>query len=174
MWASTSAARRCGWTPASPSALRGSGRAELEANRFVWRDLPVQITYPSREELAHMTYRSKKEIEGQVRIVTIPGADACACCGTHTASHRPGGSDQDSRRRALQGRHAAGSGLRRPGPGRSPGHAGAARAPSWPSSAPSPPRLPTPSAGCTTNFTRPQVCPVRACAASSLRPWPGR
>ena len=69
--------------PISPEGLR---QAEIEANRFVWRDLPVQITYPSREELAHMTYRSKKEIEGQVRIVTIPGADACACCGTHTAT----------------------------------------------------------------------------------------
>ena len=27
--------------------------------------------------------RSKKEIEGQVRLVEIPGADCCACCGTH-------------------------------------------------------------------------------------------
>ena len=69
--------------PISPEGLK---QAELEANRFVWQDLPVQITYPSREELAHMTYRSKKEIEGQVRIVTIPGADVCACCGTHTAT----------------------------------------------------------------------------------------
>ncbi len=69
--------------PISPEGLK---QAELEANRFVWQDLPVQITYPSREELAHMTYRSKKEIEGQVRIVTIPGADICACCGTHTAT----------------------------------------------------------------------------------------
>ena len=48
--------------------------------------MPVLITYPTREELARMTYRSKKEIEGQVRIVTIPGADVCACCGTHTAA----------------------------------------------------------------------------------------
>ena len=69
--------------PISPEGLR---QAEAEANRFVWRDLPVQISYPSRGELAHMTYRSKKEIEGQVRIVTIPGADVCACCGTHTAT----------------------------------------------------------------------------------------
>ena len=38
------------------------------------------------EELAALTYRSKKEIAGQVRIVTIPGADVCACCGTHTAA----------------------------------------------------------------------------------------
>ena len=42
------------------------------------------ISYPTREELAALVYRSKKEIEGQVRIVTIPGADVCACCGTHT------------------------------------------------------------------------------------------
>ena len=30
-----------------------------------------------------MTYRSKKALEGTVRIVTIEGADTCACCGTH-------------------------------------------------------------------------------------------
>ena len=41
---------------------------------------------PHPEELAALTYRSKKRIAGQVRIVTIPGADVCACCGTHTAA----------------------------------------------------------------------------------------
>ena len=69
--------------PISPEGLL---QAETEANRFVWRDLPVQVSYPSPAELAHMTYRSKKEIAGQVRMVTIPGADVCACCGTHVAS----------------------------------------------------------------------------------------
>lgn len=59
--------------------------AETAANRIIWENVPVNITYPTREELAALTYRSKKEIEGQVRIVTIPGADVCACCGTHTA-----------------------------------------------------------------------------------------
>ena len=59
-------------------------QAELAANRIVWQDVPVLISYPTREELAALVYRSKKEIEGQVRIVTIPGADVCACCGTHT------------------------------------------------------------------------------------------
>ena len=62
----------------------GLRAAELEANRIVWQDVPVVITYPTPQELAALTYRSKKEIEGQVRIVTIPGADVCACCGTHT------------------------------------------------------------------------------------------
>ena len=30
-----------------------------------------------------MNYRSKIEIEGQVRIVVIPGYDTCACCAPH-------------------------------------------------------------------------------------------
>ena len=69
-----------------PISAEGLREAELAANRIIWQNVPVLITYPTREELARMTYRSKKEIEGQVRIVTIPGADVCACCGTHTAA----------------------------------------------------------------------------------------
>ena len=69
-----------------PISAEGLREAELAANRIVWQNVPVVITYPTREELAQLTYRSKKEIEGQVRIVTIPGADVCACCGTHTAT----------------------------------------------------------------------------------------
>lgn len=59
---------------------------EAEANRYVYEDVPVEITYPSREELEHIPYRSKKELTGQVRIVEFPGADCCACCGTHVRS----------------------------------------------------------------------------------------
>ena len=69
-----------------PISAEGLREAELAANRIVWQNVPVLITYPTCEELTRMTYRSKKEIEGQVRIVTIPGADVCACCGTHTAA----------------------------------------------------------------------------------------
>ena len=57
--------------------------AEEEANRAIWADTPVEITYPSPEELEQLDYRSKKALTGQVRIVTFPGADCCACCGTH-------------------------------------------------------------------------------------------
>ncbi len=56
---------------------------ELAANQAVFQNLEVGITYPSREELASMEYRSKIEIEGQVRIITIPGYDVCACCAPH-------------------------------------------------------------------------------------------
>ena len=61
---------------------------ELEeaANQYLWQDRPVEITYPAPEELEKLDYRSKKELTGRVRIVTFPGADCCACCGTHVAS----------------------------------------------------------------------------------------
>lgn len=56
---------------------------ELEANEAVVKNLPILITYPSREELEQLEYRSKKELTGQVRIVEIPGYDVCACCAPH-------------------------------------------------------------------------------------------
>ncbi len=58
---------------------------ELEANRAVWRDVAVNSLLPAPEELAHMEYRSKKELSGRVRIVEIPGVDMCACCAPHVA-----------------------------------------------------------------------------------------
>ena len=57
--------------------------AELEANRAVWRNLPINSLLPSAGELEHMAYRSKKELSGQVRIVEIPDVDMCACCAPH-------------------------------------------------------------------------------------------
>ncbi|NCB93080.1 MAG: alanyl-tRNA editing protein [Clostridia bacterium] len=56
---------------------------ELEANRYVWENHPLDISWPTEEELAVLPYRSKKELSGDVRIVTWPGADICACCGVH-------------------------------------------------------------------------------------------
>lgn len=56
---------------------------ELAANRAVFENLKIQVTYPAKEELAQMEYRSKIEIDGQVRIVTVPGYDVCACCAPH-------------------------------------------------------------------------------------------
>ena len=58
-------------------------RIEERANRYIWENHPISITYPSREELKNIDYRSKKELTGQVRITSFPGADCCACCGTH-------------------------------------------------------------------------------------------
>lgn len=57
--------------------------AERAANETIWADRPVETAYPSPEDLSALHYRSKKELAGRVRIVTFPGADCCACCGTH-------------------------------------------------------------------------------------------
>lgn len=57
--------------------------AERRANDYIYADIPIEITFPSREALQTIDYRSKKELTGQVRIVRFPGADCCACCGTH-------------------------------------------------------------------------------------------
>lgn len=56
---------------------------EQRANQAIWADLPVKAWIPDKEELAATDYRSKKAIEGDVRLVQIPEIDTCACCGTH-------------------------------------------------------------------------------------------
>ena len=58
---------------------------ELErlANEAVYKNLEISVSYPVNEELEHMHYRSKKEILGRIRIVTIAGVDVCACCAPH-------------------------------------------------------------------------------------------
>ena len=58
---------------------------EAQANRYLWEDHPVDIQLRRGAELDALEYRSKKALEGDVRIVTFPGADCCACCGTHVA-----------------------------------------------------------------------------------------
>ena len=58
---------------------------ETEVNQRIWLDDAVKCWYPSPEELKEIPYRSKKELTGKVRIVEFPGADICACCGTHVA-----------------------------------------------------------------------------------------
>lgn len=56
---------------------------EEKVNQAIIENIPVEVSYPSKEELKELDYRSKIEIEGQVRIVTIPGYDVCACCAPH-------------------------------------------------------------------------------------------
>ena len=56
---------------------------EEKANRYLWENHPFVVTYPTAEELEVLEYRSKKALTGQVRIASFPGADTCACCGTH-------------------------------------------------------------------------------------------
>ena len=56
---------------------------EAQANQYIYKDHPIEIQLHREVELDAIDYRSKKPLEGDVRIVTFPGADCCACCGTH-------------------------------------------------------------------------------------------
>lgn len=64
----------------SPEQLK---ELESKANDYIWENHPIKITYPTEVELKTLDYRSKKELSGEVRVVSFPDADCCACCGTH-------------------------------------------------------------------------------------------
>lgn len=53
-------------------------------NEYVWADQAVETGFP--ENVKELEYRSKKELQGEIRIVRTGAADICACCGTHTAT----------------------------------------------------------------------------------------
>ena len=56
---------------------------EIKANQAVYENVAFDITFPDKQTLASLDYRSKKELSGDVRIVTLPGYDICACCAPH-------------------------------------------------------------------------------------------
>ena len=56
---------------------------EYEANQVVAEKREIRAYFPEAEELEKIPYRSKKELQGKVRIVEIPNCDICACCAPH-------------------------------------------------------------------------------------------
>ena len=56
---------------------------ELKVNRAIWENVPVICEFPDKQTLKSLNYRSKKELSGDVRIVTVKGYDVCACCAPH-------------------------------------------------------------------------------------------
>lgn len=56
---------------------------ECAVNEAIVQNIEIKVSFPSQEELKELEYRSKIEIEGQVRIVEVPGYDCCACCAPH-------------------------------------------------------------------------------------------
>ena len=73
--------------------------SELESavNAVIRRNLPVEEKYVeeqyiekykiekqnSKEQEDKPEFRQKKALSGAIRVVSIPGVDSCACCGTH-------------------------------------------------------------------------------------------
>lgn len=58
---------------------------EKVVNRAVWENVEVFAEYPDPATLPDLDYRSKLELTEDVRLVTIPGYDVCACCAPHVA-----------------------------------------------------------------------------------------
>ena len=62
---------------------------EYKANAVIYDNLPITDSYPSKEELPSISYRSKIDIQGQVRLITVGNPDnpldVCACCAPHVA-----------------------------------------------------------------------------------------
>ena len=56
---------------------------ELAGNRAVWANTSITAAYPDPDVLPDLSYRSKLDLTENVRIVTIEGVDACACCAPH-------------------------------------------------------------------------------------------
>ena len=56
---------------------------ERRVNQAIWTNLSVQEIFCTPCEIGKYEYRSKIEIAGITRIVSIEGYDMCACCGMH-------------------------------------------------------------------------------------------
>lgn len=59
---------------------------EFLANKVIWQNKKIKTYYPSKDELSKLSYRQKKELSGDIRIVEIEDTDMCACCAPHVKS----------------------------------------------------------------------------------------
>lgn len=59
---------------------------ELAANKAIYRNVPITVSYPGKDEIKNIDYRSKLDLEDGIRLVTIEGYDICACCAPHLSS----------------------------------------------------------------------------------------
>lgn len=58
---------------------------ENKANEAIYKNIDIKTNIFSREEAESIEFRSKKELNGDIRLVEIPGYDICACCGIHVS-----------------------------------------------------------------------------------------
>ena len=58
---------------------------ERRVNAVICRNIPSEIRFLSGDEARNTEYRSKIDLDDEIRVVTFPGVDSCACCAPHVA-----------------------------------------------------------------------------------------
>ena len=58
-------------------------RVEKEANKAVFENAAISVSYPTATEFEKIDCRSKIELSDGVRLITVSGFDTCACCAPH-------------------------------------------------------------------------------------------
>lgn len=61
-------------------------QVERLANEAVYKNARFKAWYPAADELKALSYRSKLNLQNNVRLVEIEGYDLCACCAPHVKS----------------------------------------------------------------------------------------
>lgn len=56
---------------------------EIQANEAIYKNIQITTRFPKPSYLKHLSYRSKLDLTENVRLVSIPGYDLCACCAPH-------------------------------------------------------------------------------------------
>lgn len=56
---------------------------ELLANKAITDNVSFYAEYPDIDKLKTINYRSKGDIDGEIRLVFVDGIDICACCAPH-------------------------------------------------------------------------------------------
>lgn len=60
-------------------------KIELASNKAVFDNIEIIAIYPTKEEIPTLQYRSKLDIEENLRLIQIGDVDCCACCAPHVA-----------------------------------------------------------------------------------------
>lgn len=58
----------------------GGSNSEKSSEKLTGEELPIGSLEQGKKTI---DFRQKKALSGAIRVVSIPGVDSCACCGTH-------------------------------------------------------------------------------------------
>lgn len=60
-------------------------KVELIANKAIYENRKITVSFPTSDEIDAIDYRSKLDLKDGVRLVNIENYDTCACCAPHVS-----------------------------------------------------------------------------------------